>query len=80
MCMHMCHVNVRAVCGPKSSRGCQGGPAQCSPVNRAKGASKGLGDAHEERWGAGVEYHFSRNLMSPTPRRKWYLTTGRRVH
>ena len=23
---------------------------------------------------------FSRNLMSPTPRRKWYLTTGRRAH
>ena len=23
---------------------------------------------------------FSRNLMSPTPRRKWYLTTGRRFH
>ena len=22
---------------------------------------------------------FSRNLMSPTPRRKWYLTTGRRA-
>jgi len=23
---------------------------------------------------------FSRNLMSPTPRRKWYLKTGRRAH
>ena len=23
---------------------------------------------------------FSRNLMSPTPHRKWYLTTGRRFH
>jgi len=23
---------------------------------------------------------FSRHLMSPTPRRKWYLTTGRRFH
>ena len=23
---------------------------------------------------------FSRNLMSPTPRREWYLTTGRRSH
>jgi len=33
-----------------------------------------------ERWGAGVEYHFWRNFMSPTPRRKWYLTTGRRFH
>ena len=33
-----------------------------------------------ERWGAGVEYHFQKNLMSPTPRRKWYLTTGRRAH
>ena len=23
---------------------------------------------------------FSKKLMSPTPRRKWYLTTGRRAH
>ena len=23
---------------------------------------------------------FSRNFMSPTPRRKWYSTTGRRAH
>ena len=23
---------------------------------------------------------FSRNFMKPTPRRKWYLTTGRRFH
>jgi len=23
---------------------------------------------------------FSRNLMKPTPHRKWYLTTGRRFH
>ena len=23
---------------------------------------------------------FSKNLKSPTPRRKWYLTTGRRAH
>ena len=22
----------------------------------------------------------SKNLVSPTPRRKWYLTTGRRAH
>jgi len=30
-----------------------------------------------EGWGRDP---FSRNLMSPTPRRKWYLTTGRRFH
>jgi len=29
-----------------------------------------------ERLGDGVEYH----LMSPTPRRKWDLTTWRRAH
>ena len=23
---------------------------------------------------------FSRNFMKPTPRRQWYLTTGRRFH
>jgi len=23
---------------------------------------------------------FSRNFMKPTPRRKWYLTSGRRFH
>ena len=28
-------------------------------------------------WGRGP---FSRILMSPTPRRKWYFTTGRRAH
>ena len=32
-----------------------------------------------ERWEAGVEYHFQ-EFKSPTPRRKWYLTTGRRAH
>ena len=30
-----------------------------------------------EGWG---RVPFSRNLMSPTPRRKWYLTMGRRAH
>jgi len=35
-----------------------------------------------ERWEVGSwgRDPFSRNLMSPTPRRKWYLTTGRRFH
>jgi len=33
-----------------------------------------------ERWGGWGRVPFSRNLMSPTPRRKWYLTTGRRFH
>ena len=30
-----------------------------------------------EGWG---RVPFSKKLMSPTPRRKWYLTTGRRAH
>ena len=30
--------------------------------------------------GAWGRVPFSRNLMKPTPRRKWYLTTGRRFH
>ena len=34
---------------------------------------------HREVGGWGRD-PFSRNLMSPTPRRKWYLTTGRRAH
>ena len=38
-----------------------------------------LGDSHREVGGWG-RVPFSRNFMSPTPRRKWYLTTGRRAH
>jgi len=38
-----------------------------------------LKDTHREVGGWG-RVPFSRNLMSPTPRRKWYLTTGRRAH
>jgi len=35
----------------------------------------------DERWGGGLgSSTISKNLMSPTPRRKWYLTTGRRAH
>jgi len=35
----------------------------------------------KERGGGGWgRVPFSRNLMSPTPRRKWYLTTWRRAH
>jgi len=34
-----------------------------------------------ERRGGGLgSSTISKNLMSPTPRRKWYLTTGRRAH
>ena len=33
-----------------------------------------------ERWGGWGRDPFSRNLMSPTPRRKWYLTTGHRFN
>ena len=34
---------------------------------------------HGEMGGWGRD-PFSRNFMKPTPRRKWYLTTGRRAH
>ena len=37
-----------------------------------KGSSREVGG-----WG---RVPFSKKLMSPTPRRKWYLTTGRRDH
>ena len=33
-----------------------------------------------ERGGGLGSSTISKNLMSPTPRRKWYLTTGRRFH
>ena len=36
-------------------------------------------ESHREVGGWG-RVPFSRNLMKPTPRRKWYLTTGRRFH
>ena len=37
-------------------------------------------DASRGEVGGWGRVPFSRNLMSPTPRRKWYLTTGRRAH
>jgi len=37
----------------------------------------GVFDGEVGGWGRDP---FSRKLMSPTPRRKWYLTTGRRFH
>ena len=33
-----------------------------------------------ERGGGLGSSTISKNLMSPTPRRKWYLTTGRRAY
>jgi len=36
--------------------------------------------AHGWEVGGWGRVPFSRNLMKPTPRRKWYLTTGRRFH
>ena len=36
-------------------------------------------DAFREVGGWG-RVPFSKKLMRPTPRRKWYLTTGRRAH
>ena len=40
----------------------------------------GLGSSTIREVGVWGRDPFSRNLMSPTPRRKWYLTTGRRFH
>jgi len=48
----------------------------------------GIAFGEEERWqkrysarGGGLGWStIFKNLMSPTPRRKWYLTTGRRAH
>ena len=45
---------------------------QCQTRGGGLGSSREVGG-----WG---RVPFSRNLMSPTPRRKWYLTTGRRAH
>ena len=41
-------------------------PKSCTDLDREVGG-----------WGRDP---FSRNFMKPTPRRKWYLTTGRRFH
>ena len=41
------------------------------------GSSQGYAEGEVGGWG---RVPFSRNLMSPTPRRKWYLTTERRAH
>jgi len=39
--------------------------------------SHGISNGEVGGWG---RVPFSRNVMSPTARRKWYLTTGRRAH
>ena len=36
--------------------------------------------SHRSRGGGLGSSTIFKNLMSPTPRRKWYLTTGRRTH
>ena len=41
---------------------------------------KTIYDCLEREVGGWGRAPFSKNLMSPTPRRKWYLTTGRRAH
>ena len=46
-------------------------------TRRNKEEPQGLRGREVGGWG---RVPFSRNLMSPTPRRKWYLTTGRRAH
>ena len=38
------------------------------------------GSSREPRGGGLGSSTIFKNLMSPTPRRKWYLTTGRRAH
>ena len=47
--------------------------ARATPKRARAAACRG----EEEGWG---RVPFSKKLMSPTPRRKWYLTTGRRAH
>ena len=53
------------------------------PFNRMHGLSariQGSFDRTQGEVGGWGRVPFSRNLMKPTPRRKWYLTTGRRFH
>ena len=56
--------------------GSQGSTAQRNITARGGGRGSRPKKMYGKRLGDGVEYH----LMSPTPRRKWYLTTGRRFH
>ena len=51
-----------------------------SPIRREKKADDGQSSIHDTRGGGLGSSTISKNLMSPTPRRKWYLTTGRRAH
>jgi len=46
-------------------------------IHAVESGSKTLFDGEVGGWG---REPFSRNFMKPTPRRKWYLTTGRRFH
>ena len=65
-----------AFCG-KSSADVQKRPRIRDLQKRSMSDEKRL--TKEERWGAGVEYHFQ-EFNEPYARRKWYLTTGRRAH
>jgi len=50
-------------------------------VCKARAGVRGKRKSTFARRGGGLgSSTISKNLMSPTPRRKWYLTTGRRAH
>jgi len=80
--------NPRPACGVGSSRRvamCHVWPTMCSAATGlfchtcwpSLSASVPALEGEVGGWG---RVPFSKNLMSPTPRRKWYFTTGRRAH
>ena len=80
-CMRICRVCVCRIC----VRGtCMCGMCMCVCVCVACVCVAGVSvDTHTyiiQRGGGLGSSTIFKNLMSPTPRRKWYLTTGRRAH
>ena len=74
-----------SIVGPSSSPGQHNslcffvfGPCPATnPKKWSEDAAQTIIDGEVGGWG---RVPFSRNFMKPTPRRKWYLTTGRRFH
>jgi len=76
----LCEQTDWEVGGPHPQWG--GGPPQWGPPTSVYCVLCHTIHSEQTYWEVGGwgRVPLSRNLMSPTPRRKWYLTTGRRFH
>ena len=64
----------------RGGRGRGGMETKIEEVSRLKRARYSIRHFEGVRGGGLGSSTIFKNLMSPTPRRKWYFTTGRRAH